>query len=443
MKFNTFNLTKPVRSTLERINLVDVSPIQEKTLALSLKGASLVAKAPTGSGKTHAFLIPAINQINTQLGFPQVLIIVPTIELGRQTIEFIKDFQVEQPELTFKFLEDFDFKTKVKADIIVATPSKLRRLKLSSGLIDLSHIKVVILDEADMLSSDEFFDDIDLIINQIQQRIQYLVFSATYSEQLLFRLKKYIQAINVISIKEGVKNQKINYYALDLKHQPMLPTLMKFIKITKPYLLLIFAKTTEAVEEISTYLQKNDFENIKLHGKLTDNERKLAFKRIKENKHHIIVCSDLMARGIDFSDVSDVLSVDIPKDHAFFFHRVGRTARFDKQGNAYLFYNVEDEKEVQDLIKLGANFRFVSISGDEIKAKRTAPIFLKGKGNNDPELQKAIKKALSTVPKTKVKPNHKKKARVAREKAIKKHNQKKLKDKIRKERYGRGGSNNG
>jgi len=441
MKFTSFNLKKETLVTLERLSFFDLSPIQEKTLAASLKGESIVAKAPTGSGKTHSFLIPLINRIDSRILSPQAVIIVPTVELGRQTVEFLKDFVFDSPNLTFKFLEDFDFKSKVKSQIVITTPFKLRRLKLEEGLIEFANVKTLVLDEADMLSSAEFFDDIDLITKQIKSTVQYLIFSATYSNDLLYELKKYVSSMNLISIKEGVKNQAINYFAVDIRHQDLIKSIENLFKIIKPYLLLIFAKTTEAVESIAANLQERGYDLIKLHGKMEANERKLSFQRIKENKTRIVVCSDLMARGIDFSNVSDVLSVDIPKDYSFFFHRVGRTARFDKKGNAYLFYNIEMIKEVEELKKLGADFKFLSLFDNELKEKRGIPVFLKNKSKSDPELQKEIKHALSKVKKTQTKPNYKKKAKVAREKAIKKHNQKKLKEKIKKEMYGRKNKN--
>ena len=163
--------------------------------------------------------------------------------------------------------------------------------------------------------------------------------------------------------------------------------------------------------------------------------------KIKENKVKVVICSDLMARGIDFSDVSDVLSIDVPKDRSFFFHRVGRTARFDKNGNAYLFFNVEGIKEVEELQKLGAKFKFMSLQPEGLKAKRETPQYLNKKKKGDDELKRAISAEMRKVKTTEKKPNYKKKQKLAREKAIKKYNKAQLRKKIREQRYGRKANN--
>ena len=434
MKFTTFNLREESLKTLKRLKFNDLSPIQEQTLTKSLRGESIIAKAPTGSGKTHSFLLPLLNRLNSGNLTTQAIIIVPTIELGRQTVEFLKDFIIDRPDITFKFMEDFDFQTKIKSNIIITTPSKIKRLKSETGLVDFSDIKTIVLDEADMLSGPEFFADIDYVVSMIKGSIQFLVFSATYDSNLMNSLKRYVGQVNVISISDKKANPGVSFFAVDLRHRDLSEALVGFIQAVKPYLLLIFAKTTAAVEEVAKILTDNRLDIVVLHGKMSDKDRKLSFQRIKENKTSIIVCSDLMARGIDFSDVSDVLSIDVPKERAFFFHRVGRTGRFDKTGNAYLFFNTENLNEVKELEKLGATFKYVSLNNGELKEKRESPAFLKNKAENE-ELKVEIKKAVNKVRRTETKPNYKKKAKVAREKAIKKFNQKKLKEKIKKEKY--------
>ena len=434
MKFTSFNLKQETQATLQRLNFSNLSQIQEATLALSLKGESIIAKAPTGSGKTHSFLLPIINRLDSSINGTQAIIIVPTIELGRQTSIFFKDFLIENPSLTYKFLEDFDFQSPIRSHIIITTPSKLVKLRSESKLIDFTLLKTLVLDEADMLSGKGFFEDIDYIISLIRNPIQFLVFSATYDNNLIHQLKKYVGVVNIISITNSQSNNDISFFAVDTRHRPFEESLINFINSINPYLLLIFAKTTTKVSEIVEILRNNNMDVVSLHGKMSDKERKTSFNRIKENKTRLLVCSDLMARGIDFSDVSDVLSVDIPKDRSFFFHRVGRTARFNKKGNAYLFYEAESIKEVKELEKLGAKFKYVSLSGTSLREKRETPSFLKNKQNDDPELERDIKKAVSKVKSSVVKPNYKKKVKLARAKAVKKHNQKKLKEKIRKER---------
>ena len=274
MKFTSFNLKPEILATLKRIGFENLSPIQEQTLAITLKGESLVAKAPTGSGKTHSFLLPAINRIDIDTDATQVLIIVPTVELGRQTIDFIKDFTEELPSLTYKFLEDVDGKSKIKSQVIVTTPFKLRKLDQGTGTLNLNDLKTIILDEADMLSTPDFFDDIDSIVSSINRKVQFLIFSATYNQELQHQLKKYVGDTKIISIKQHMASNNLNFYAVDLRHQDIYRSTLHFIKTINPYLLLIFAKTTEMVESMANYLQKHEVSLVMLHGKMDQNQRK-------------------------------------------------------------------------------------------------------------------------------------------------------------------------
>ena len=231
--------------------------------------------------------------------------------------------------------------------------------------------------------------------------------------------------------KNSLKN-KITHYFINTKHIDLLESVEIFLKNINPYLLFIFANTKKEVNDIYLFLKKNKYKVGIISGELSLRERKAMLRRANNNDFQILVCSDLASRGIDVNDVSDVLSVNIPNNIEYYFHRAGRTARNGKEGNSYVFYNHDSLDKVKQLINLDIDPKYLKITNKELVIDQK-PETKKKMNYVNVELVKEINKATSRIKTKNVKPNYKKKVRVEAEKVKRKYKRKMIKKEIRKE----------
>ena len=414
MKFSSYNLDKELVSVLSSLGYVDLTPIQEKTLTKILKGKSLVCKSETGSGKTHSFLIPALNNIDKELNAIQVLIVSPTTILANQTYEFAREICDQIEGLSCKvFTADKDKNKnlnelsfgKEMPKLVIGTPGRLVDL-LINNKADVSKIKLFVLDEADMLLDESYVDDIITLIDRINPK-QRLIFTATMKNHLIADTYKFINAEEIIDIDKKVKvNRNVSHHFVDIKHKDVVEQIINFLNIQNPYFTLIFASEKTKVEKV--YRQLNE------HGEF-----------------NVVVCSDMVSRGLDLEDVSCVISLDLPKDLDYYFHRAGRTGRINKKGDSYVFYNDDDIKNIKKLIETKINFDYYILRKDLLK--KVDNIEGKVKKTNE-ELEKEIRKEIRKVRTNKVKPGYKKKISKAIEKAKKNHKEKIIRKNLKEKR---------
>ncbi|MCB9499255.1 MAG: DEAD/DEAH box helicase, partial [Erysipelotrichaceae bacterium] len=369
MKFSAFNLKKDVVNCLNQLNYITPTSVQEVVIPKALKGESVVVQSETGTGKTHSFLIPIINNVEYN-GKIQALVISPTRELARQTYIFAKQFCKHLPKLKVKmFVSGEDSKKdlnsfKNEAEIIIATPGKLNYL-IENSDIDLTNIKTLVLDEADMLMEDSFLSDIDKIIKKLVKP-QIEVFSATINKKVEFFLKKYISADYVLTISKGRTSKTVNHYFINTKHSDLLESVMKFISIKNPFLLLIFTNSKEETKKLYTYLCSQKLKCGILSGDLKSRERRSMLRRINAYDFQIVVCTDIASRGLDINDVTDVLSIGLPNNLEYYYHRAGRTGRNYKEGNSFVFYDSDHVELPLKLIDNGLTPAFLKFKDYEL-----------------------------------------------------------------------------
>lgn len=440
MKFSAFNLKKELVDALEKLSYVEPTKVQEVVIPKALKNENIIVQSETGSGKTHSFLIPAINNIEINKK-PQVLIISPTRELARQTYNFAIEFKQYFTDLTIKlFVSGEDSKEDIKsfkngAEIIIATPGKLDALLKED--VDLSFVKTIILDEADMLIDKTFLDVIDSLISKLND-YQIEVFSATISKQVEIFLKKYISPDYVLTLDENNSTSKtVSHHFINTKHNDLFESVIRFIKIKNPFLLLIFASSKKEVKELYAYLLKNKYKCGILSGDLESRERKSMLRRINKLEFQIVVCSDIASRGLDIENVSEVLSLNLPSNLEYYYHRAGRTGRNYKTGDSYIFYDQDHLTLPIKLLETGLNVDYLKFSDDKLVEDLPLKQTKKPIKKTNVELDKAIKKAKSSVNTKKVKPGYKKKVKLAVDKAKKKYKREIIKKDIRRQRVER------
>lgn len=420
--FKAYDLRKEVIEASSKLGYVEPTSIQQLVIPKVLAGKSLVVKSETGSGKTHSFLIPIINSINMDECSLQALILAPTIELAKQIYDFAKQYCTFFEKLNIKLVSSTIEKTrnisdlKTNPQIVVATCGRAHDLLCDESYISFSKLKFLVLDEADMIMDNGFINDVDEIISKVNPP-QILVFSATISQSLQNVFSKYIKSdffITSDNTKQTSKN--VSHFAIDTKHVPLNECILKFLRAHPAYFVLIFVSNKENIQPIVSFLNKHEYSCCGYHGDLEKRQRKTLIKRIKNEEFQIVVCSDIAARGIDLPTVDVVLSVDLPNNLEFYFHRAGRTGRYESKGESFIFYDNDNTKSIDSLLNSGLELKFLKFAGETLvdgKYVNTKRVFKK---KENVELTKEIKKARSLASSKKVKPGYKKKMKRAEDK---------------------------
>lgn len=405
-----------IKTMMKNLEFDELSPIQDEVLNKFNTHLNIVGLAPTGTGKTHAYLLPILNRIksNDEL---EVIILVPTNELIIQVFNMFKatgsNLRVRALYGTVDMLKEVNRFKNNPPQIVITTPQKLIDLTVKHNAINLDLIKYFVLDEADMLFDDSFISLIDPIIENITNA-RFLLFSASLTERMNPFIKKYFgNFILIDTTKLEILN--INYYLVSVI-QDRLSTLERLVSNLNPYLALIFVSRNEDIPIVYNYLKELNFNVVSYSSMLNLRARKRIIDDILDLKYQYVVTSDLLSRGIDF-DSSHIIHYNLPHKLEYFIHRSGRTARMDKDGDVYLLYEETDSRKIERLTNQGIEFQRVRITKDGLKK------VIKHERKYDKEIKTAIKKVKK--PKE-VKPGYKKKY----EQEVKKEVQK-----IRKRRF--------
>lgn len=443
--FASFNLSKDLVHALNKLGYLEPSPVQGKVIPKALSGKSLVCQSETGSGKTHAYLVPILDSIDMNLPRLQSIILCPSRELARQVYEFAFAFTKFFPRLKVRLFTSETEKTQNKEGlgiaphIVIATPGRAKDILQNEYALDLHGVRSIVLDEADMLMDLGYFEDIDSLYEVLPETIQTMVFSATLNQGLKQQLEHYVDAKFLYEGEDFKTASTVAHHFVDIKHIGKSEALARFLEIRKPYLALVFASKKEDVNAAYAHLRSLGVEAVCFSGDLDTRERKKALRLIKSNKFPVVVCSDLLSRGIDIEDVTDVISLDLPSDLAYYYHRAGRTGRFGKSGDSWVFYNVDDLQRAKTLLAQGVAFDYYTLKADAIVPTESSflarrKIQFKHEVSEQEARDISIAKAHTKV--DKVKPGYKAKRRKAVEKVHGKYRRKAIKEKVR-EQMGR------
>jgi ATP-dependent RNA helicase CshB len=432
-KFNIFDLKPFILDALQSIGFTKPTPIQEKLIPIVLKGESAVGQSQTGTGKTHAYILPILQKIEPRKKEVQAVITAPTRELANQIygeIVRLTEFSHAGEEITARcFVGGTDKqrtieRLKTQPHIVVGTPGRINDLVKEQALF-VHTSTILVVDEADLMLDMGFIEDIDQIGSRMPENLQMLVFSATIPEKLKPFIKKYMENPKYIHIEpKQIAAEKIQHYLIPSRHRDKKDIVYDSLSIFNPYLAIVFTNTKRKAEEVAEYLAERGLKVGRIHGDLTPRERKKMMKQIRDLEFQYIVATDLAARGIDIEGVSHVINYELPADLDFYIHRVGRTARAGYSGIALTIYEISDEDSLNKLEKFGIQFVNVDIKQGEIVEI--------GDRNKRKKRQKQLAEvevqAKSMVKKPKkVKPGYKKKMQFEMEKIKKRQNRLKKK----------------
>lgn len=446
-KFSQYNFNDSINKSLKEIHFDEPTPVQEAVISLVNKKKDIIVQSETGSGKTHAFLLPSMNAL-TDKQEVQLLIATPSRELAYQIYEdtqaILKNYPEEYNAFIFVGGSDRDRqKRKLEAhqpQIAIGTPGRLWDLIRENDL-HIENVERFVVDEADMTLDMGFLDDVDHITDKLPENREMMVFSATIPQKLEPFLKKYMTGPQRVEIKnssiipKNVDNWLMSSHGRDKKQ-----LIYQLITLGEPYLVLIFANTKKSVDEIYNYLRSQGLKVARIHGGLTPRERKRAMKQVENMEYQYVVATDLAARGIDINGVSHVINAEIPDDLDFFIHRVGRTGRNKMSGTAITIYEPGEEHKVDEIEHMGIKFEPKDIKHGEIvdAVERDRRVHRRATQEKlDTKLVGYVKKQ-----KTKKKPGYKKKIKQAINEEHRQQRKIKIRQNRRQEREARKNKNN-
>ena len=358
MKFQTLHITEPILKAVKEQGYVDPTPIQEQAIPYALQGRDILGCAQTGTGKTAAFSIPTIQMLKKHYKQSiRSLIVTPTRELAIQIQENITayaQYTTIRSAVIFGGVPQKPQERILKAgvDILVATPGRLNDL-IQQGIIDISHIEIFILDEADRMLDMGFLPDVKRIIAKLPKRKQTLFFSATMPSEIRKLAQSLLHesvSIEVTPASTTVEKIDQSLYYVDKANKKRL--LLKLLQKNRVQNALVFTRTKSNANRLAKYLNENGVTTGVIHGNKSQNARQQALLQFKEGKSRVLVATDIAARGIDVQELSHVFNFDIPNEAEVYVHRIGRTGRAGRQGCAIAFSDCNEAEYVKNIEKL-------------------------------------------------------------------------------------------
>ena len=427
-------MKKTTEDFIKLNNFKELTNVQKKTLEFVNAKKDVIALSKTGTGKTHAYLIPIMENINPISDKTQVLISLPTRELAYQVYQNAKLMQEVMPELRISLLSGGQNKKAFAKmpHIIIGTPGKIKDLFVNN-IIRVDFVQMFVIDEADMTLEYGFLEDIDIVFSHMVKNPEILCFSATFPKAVEQFTKKYLNNPKIIRVDDKKRDPKITHILVPCKHKDYKEKLLDLLKLINPYVCLIFANTKDEAENTYHYLLDNGYKTLLLHGGLENRERIKATKLLSDKKYTYVVASDVASRGIDVDGISHVVSLGFPKELDFYIHRAGRTGRNGKDGTIYALYKDEDINAIRNLEKRDIKFIAQDIKNDSFKDIKS-PTYKKIIKNA--EIEKEIAKTL-TKKNEKVKPNYKKKKQRAINEIKRKQRRDFIRGKIKEEKIAR------
>lgn len=437
MEFKDLNLKPFILETLKEINFIHPTPIQESVYASLKKQKNIIASSATGSGKTHAFLIPILNKIDLSGNFVQAVILSPTRELASQiyinTLKFTEKVGIDVK----LFVGGSSRETEIKKlgnnqpQVVIGTIGRIYDLAVKENVLKIYTASDFVIDEADMIFDEKSLIEVDKLLSVLTLDPRFWIFSATLSVEVKKFIHKYLGDTEEVIIPESNLTKKnIEHLFIPCKAKAKEDILKQIMEVINPYLAIIFTNSKEDAVELSKHLAGIGIKVGLIHGDLDSRDRKQTLKRIHDGKYQYVVATDIASRGIDIEGVSHVINFDLPKDVEFYIHRAGRTARFEQTGYAITLYSYDDETYVNYLKQKGLIINYYKIVNKEFVPTKIE--FIKKRNSKQEQIEAIHKK----YPKpTKIKPGYKKKRMEKINKEIKQMERARIEEIYRKKRH--------
>ena len=347
VSFNDYNLGSALLQNIAELGFSAPTPIQEQALPILLEGHDLIGQAQTGTGKTAAFGLPLLNNINPSKKYVQALVMAPTRELAQQVGDALASYSGDSKGSVLVVYGGASYHQQIAgikkgAKVVVGTPGRLLDL-IRQGAIKLDRLRTLVLDEADEMLSMGFIDDIKEIIDRTPETRQTMLFSATLSKRILNIANQYLKEPKSISITpKQMTGSTIEQRYYLVNKSDKIAAITRMFEIEPIESALIFTRTRVSTSEVANELSGRGFGAESLSGDLSQEARTRVLSRFKKGQVKVLVATDVAARGLDIDDISHVFNFDLPEDPEVYVHRIGRTGRAGRTGCAISLVTVKD-----------------------------------------------------------------------------------------------------
>lgn len=377
MSFTQFNLHPQINAGIEALGYKTPTPIQMQSIPAIIQGRDVMGLAQTGTGKTAAFALPILQRLMNGPGkMVRALIVAPTRELAEQINESINEMSRSTKLKSVALYGGVSKNPQIEklrqgAEIIVACPGRLLDL-VAQGVADLSGIEVFVLDEADRMFDMGFLPEIRKITKQLPEKRQTLLFSATMPADIRSLAKDILHDPLTIRIGNDIPVSTVSHTLYPVEQHLKTALLIKLLKETDTESVLVFARTKHRTTRVAMQMKKAGFPVSSLQGDLSQNQRQTALNGFREGKYRILIATDIAARGIDVTRISHVINYDMPDTVEAYTHRIGRTGRATKSGDAFSFVTSE-ERDLVDSIEYVLGKQIARRTLEDFDYSRPAP----------------------------------------------------------------------
>ena len=378
--FAEMNVSEKALAALRRYGIHEATPVQEEAIPLARSGADVIVQAPTGTGKTLAFLLPLMERMKPHVDEAQVLIVTPTRELTLQIAKVARTLAEAFSLRTIALYGGQDIerqkdKLRRHPQLIIGTPGRLLD-HLRRKTLRISQANRVVLDEADEMMKRGFLEDVEKLVSSLAPDRQLLLFSATMPDRVRALARRYMANPREVRIEaEHVTLDTIAQTVVDTTEETKLDKLCGLINEKQPYLMMVFCMTRQRVHQVTMALAGRGYLADELHGDLTQVQRTFVLKKFRAAELQILVTTDIAARGLDIEGVTHVVNYDIPRSTEDYIHRIGRTGRAGRTGEAITFVNARQYDQLRR-IEAGIKSRIAkqrsSRSREQAKARAEA-----------------------------------------------------------------------
>ncbi|HXV58882.1 MAG TPA: DEAD/DEAH box helicase [Gaiellaceae bacterium] len=372
--FRGLGVSEPVVEALAARSIVEPFSIQALVLPDALAGLDVLAKSPTGSGKTLAFALPIVERTTPRDGCPSALVLAPTRELAQQVTDELRHVGRAKGLKVAPVYGGVPLRSQAakarESHVVVATPGRLEDLA-QRRMLDLRHVKILVLDEADRMLDMGFKPQVDRIVRRVPRNRQTMFFSATLDGEVGVLARAYTSSPSHFEAELPSDREvgEIEHRFVPVTSDTKVETLVEHLR-TAPGLTLVFVRTKRGADRLVSRLRRHDVRAESLHGDMSQSARQRALERFERRTVPVLVATDVAARGLDIDDVEHVINFDPPDEDKGYLHRTGRTGRAGKSGIAVTFVLPEQQAETSRVAgRLGHREQFESAGLESARAK--------------------------------------------------------------------------
>jgi ATP-dependent RNA helicase DeaD len=369
MNFESLGLSRELLIAIKKLGFSTPTEIQKMSIPDIMAGKDIIGESSTGSGKTLAFGCGIVEQVTPKDGL-QALVLTPTRELAEQVKESLRQISNQKNLKVIPVYGGVSINQQIKdipkAQIVIATPGRLMD-HLQRGTINLSKIKILVLDEADRMLDMGFLEDVEKIIRECPTDRQTLFFSATISREIKRLANKYMIKPTSVTAEKMVDPEKLKQVYYDIPRNMKLSLLVHLLQTENSDLAMIFCNTRNTTDYVVKNLKANNIRAIAIHGGLTQNKRTKSIKQFNNSKSGVLVCTDVAARGLHIDNVSHIYNYDISNDSNDYVHRIGRTARAGESGKVINLLTDRDYNNFTKILDTYPSFTIESVERPYLK----------------------------------------------------------------------------